>query len=92
MRRTTGRPGEADWGFDGVSNVPAAPTGPMRLGVFLHGDELPEYGPAGYQDDAALEELRPGQLSKPIQVKDGVYIIYLRDKRAGSATSRWWGW
>lgn len=37
--------------------------------------------------DAALEELRPGQLSKPIPVKDGVYIIYLRDKRAGSKTA-----
>ncbi len=34
--------------------------------------------------DAALEQLRPGQLSKPIPVKDGVYIIYLRDKRAGA--------
>nr|WP_295110103.1 peptidylprolyl isomerase [uncultured Caulobacter sp.] len=37
--------------------------------------------------DAAVEQLRPGQLSKPIQVKDGVYIIYLRDKRAGSKTA-----
>jgi peptidyl-prolyl cis-trans isomerase SurA len=34
--------------------------------------------------DAALDQLRPGQLSQPIPVKDGVYIIYLRDKRAGS--------
>ena len=34
--------------------------------------------------DAALEQLRPGQLSQPIPVKDGVYIIYLRDKRSGS--------
>lgn len=34
--------------------------------------------------DAALEKLRPGQLSQPIPVKDGVYIIYLRDKRAGA--------
>jgi peptidyl-prolyl cis-trans isomerase SurA len=37
--------------------------------------------------DAALEELRPGQMSKPIPVKDGVYIVYLRDKRAGSKTA-----
>ncbi|MDI1365963.1 MAG: peptidylprolyl isomerase [bacterium] len=37
--------------------------------------------------DAALEELRPGQLSRPIPVKDGVYIIYLRDKRAGAKTA-----
>jgi peptidyl-prolyl cis-trans isomerase SurA len=34
--------------------------------------------------DAALEQLRPGQLSAPIAVKDGVYIIYLRDKRSGA--------
>jgi peptidyl-prolyl cis-trans isomerase SurA len=34
--------------------------------------------------DTALEQLRPGQLSQPIPVKDGVYIIYLRDKRAGA--------
>jgi peptidyl-prolyl cis-trans isomerase SurA len=34
--------------------------------------------------DAALEQLRPGQLSQPIPVKDGVYIIYLRDKRSGA--------
>ncbi len=37
--------------------------------------------------DAALEQLRPGQLSKPIPVKDGVYIVYLRDKRAGSKST-----
>jgi peptidyl-prolyl cis-trans isomerase SurA len=30
-----------------------------------------------------LEQMRPGQLSQPIQVKDGVYILYLKDKRAG---------
>lgn len=34
--------------------------------------------------DQALEQMRPGQLSQPIPVRDGVYIIYLRDKRAGS--------
>lgn len=37
--------------------------------------------------DAALEQLRPGQLSQPIQVKDGIYIVYLRDKRAGAAAT-----
>jgi peptidyl-prolyl cis-trans isomerase SurA len=37
--------------------------------------------------DAALEQLRPGQLSQPIPVKDGVYIIYLRDKRSGAGQS-----
>jgi peptidyl-prolyl cis-trans isomerase SurA len=34
--------------------------------------------------DTALEQLRPGQLSQPIPVKDGVYIVYLRDKRSGA--------
>jgi peptidyl-prolyl cis-trans isomerase SurA len=34
--------------------------------------------------DAALEQMRAGQLSKPIPVKDGVYIVFLRDKRAGA--------
>ncbi|MBS0333596.1 MAG: peptidylprolyl isomerase [Proteobacteria bacterium] len=34
--------------------------------------------------DAALEQLRPGQLSQPIPVKDGGYIVYLKDKRAGA--------
>ncbi len=37
--------------------------------------------------DAALEQMRPGQLSRPIQVRDGVYIIYLREKRAGGAAT-----
>jgi peptidyl-prolyl cis-trans isomerase SurA len=35
--------------------------------------------------DAVLEQLRPGQLSQPIPVKDGVYIIYLKDKRSGAS-------
>lgn len=35
--------------------------------------------------DAVLDQLRPGQLSQPIPVRDGVYIIYLRDKRSGSS-------
>jgi peptidyl-prolyl cis-trans isomerase SurA len=37
--------------------------------------------------DQALESLRPGQISGPIPVKDGVYIVYLRDRRAGGATT-----
>lgn len=32
---------------------------------------------------AVVDTLRPGQLSRPIPVSDGVYLIYLRDKRAG---------
>lgn len=33
--------------------------------------------------EAAVEQMRPGQLSQPIPVRDGVYIIYLRNKRSG---------
>ena len=36
---------------------------------------------------AALDQLQPGQLSNPIPVEGGVYILYLRDKRDGAATS-----
>ncbi|MFC5343250.1 peptidylprolyl isomerase [Brevundimonas staleyi] len=36
---------------------------------------------------AALDSLQVGQLSRPIPVDGGVYIIYMRDKRAGAATS-----
>ena len=32
----------------------------------------------------ALDELRPGQLSAPIPVSGGVYIVYLREKQAAS--------
>jgi peptidyl-prolyl cis-trans isomerase SurA len=39
------------------------------------------------QVDAALEQLRPGQLSPPVATDDGVYILYLRDKRAGGAAT-----
>ena len=35
----------------------------------------------------ALESLQVGQLSRPIPVEGGVYIIYMRDKRSGAATS-----
>ena len=49
-------------------------------------------GDAGWQTESSLQpevrdvisQMRPGTLSKPIPVHDGVYIIYLRDKRAGS--------
>lgn len=37
--------------------------------------------------DQALETMRPGQLSRPIAVRDTVYIVLLRDKRAGSAST-----
>ena len=36
---------------------------------------------------ASLEQMHPGQLSSPIPVQDGVYIVFLRDKQApGDAT------
>ena len=34
---------------------------------------------------AAVETLRPGALSGPIPVKDGVYIIYLRERQSGGS-------
>lgn len=37
--------------------------------------------------EAALEQLRAGQLSRPIVTQDGVYIVYLRDKRSGSSVT-----
>ncbi|CAN5161933.1 peptidylprolyl isomerase [soil metagenome] len=36
---------------------------------------------------AALDVLEVGQLSRPIPVDGGVYIIYMRDKRSGASTS-----
>ena len=36
---------------------------------------------------AAMDVMEVGQLSNPIPVDGGVYIIYMRDKRAGAATS-----
>jgi len=37
--------------------------------------------------EAVLEQMRPGQLSQPIPVRDGVYILYLRDKRSGGGAT-----
>lgn len=34
-----------------------------------------------------MEQLEAGQLSRPIPVENGVYIIYMRDKRDGSSAS-----
>jgi peptidyl-prolyl cis-trans isomerase SurA len=61
------------------SNSPSAATG-GDVGWISTGEMAPEV-------DQALQTLRPGQLSAPIPVKDGVYIIYLRDRRAGGAAS-----
>ena len=37
--------------------------------------------------DHVLENLRPGQLSAAIPVKDGVYIVFLKDRRAGGSST-----
>jgi peptidyl-prolyl cis-trans isomerase SurA len=37
--------------------------------------------------ERVVATLRPSQLSPPISTKDGVYIIYLRDRRAGSTAN-----
>jgi peptidyl-prolyl cis-trans isomerase SurA len=34
--------------------------------------------------ESVLEAMRPGQLSPPVPVTEGVYLLLLRDKRAGS--------
>jgi peptidyl-prolyl cis-trans isomerase SurA len=61
------------------SNSPSAANG-GDVGWISQGEMAPEV-------DQSLETLRPGQLSAPIPVKDGVYILYLRDRRAGGAAS-----
>ncbi|MCF8504294.1 MAG: peptidylprolyl isomerase [Caulobacter sp.] len=35
--------------------------------------------------DSVLEQMGPGQLSPPIATRDGVYIIFLHEKRSGSS-------
>lgn len=37
--------------------------------------------------ESALLDLRPGQVAEPIPVQDGVYILQLRDRRAGSGAT-----
>ncbi|HEY5411443.1 MAG TPA: peptidylprolyl isomerase, partial [Caulobacteraceae bacterium] len=36
---------------------------------------------------SALTQMRPGQISQPIQVNDGVYVLQLREKQAGGAST-----
>jgi len=60
------------------SNAPTAASG-GDLGWVVAAELPPELG-------AAVEQMRPGQLSEPIQVSDGVYLIQLRDKRAGAGS------
>jgi peptidyl-prolyl cis-trans isomerase SurA len=61
------------------SNSPSAANG-GDVGWISTGEMAPEV-------DHALAELRPGQLSAPIPVKDGVYIVLLKNKRAGGAST-----
>jgi peptidyl-prolyl cis-trans isomerase SurA len=60
------------------SAAPSAANG-GEVGWITQGEMPPEV-------DRVLEDLRPGQLSAPITVKDGVFIILLRDRRAGGAS------
>ena len=58
------------------SKLPTAANG-GDAGWLTAGDMPPEI-------QSVLEQMRPGQLSRPISVSDGVYIVALRDKRAGA--------
>ena len=57
------------------SAAPSATAG-GDVGWVLSGDLAPQL-------ENALADLRPGQLSEPIAVSGGVYILQLRDKRSG---------
>ncbi len=61
------------------SNSPSAANG-GDVGWVSSGEMAPEI-------DRVLADLRPGQLSAPIEVKDGIYIIYLKDRRAGDTST-----
>jgi peptidyl-prolyl cis-trans isomerase SurA len=58
------------------SNAPTAANGGDLSWVTADALQQPEL-------TKAIEEMRPGQLSQPIASADGVYILALRDKRAG---------
>jgi peptidyl-prolyl cis-trans isomerase SurA len=61
------------------SSLPTAANG-GDAGWVSPGEMAPEV-------EQAVEQMRPGQLSQPIPTKDGVYIVYLRDKRSGGAAT-----
>ncbi|MFJ6024160.1 peptidylprolyl isomerase [Brevundimonas sp. NPDC092305] len=60
----------------------AAPSGPRGgdAGWVVEGTVQPAL-------QAALDQLAVGQLSRPIPVEGGVYILYMRDKRDGAAVN-----
>ncbi len=69
--------------FQGVarqfSNAPTAIQG-GDAGWLISGEMPPEI-------QEALEKMQAGQMSRPIQVKDGVWIVYLREVHAGGGTT-----
>jgi len=58
------------------SNAPTAASG-GEMGWVVAAELQPELA-------AAVEQMRPGQLSEPIQASDGVYVLQLKDKRSGA--------
>jgi peptidyl-prolyl cis-trans isomerase SurA len=61
------------------SSAPSAASG-GDMGWVSQGELSPELA-------AAVEQMTPNTLSQPIQATDGVYILFLRAKRAGSAST-----
>jgi peptidyl-prolyl cis-trans isomerase SurA len=61
------------------SNAPSAANG-GDAGWVMSGEIVPEV-------QAALENMSAGQLSRPIQTRDGVWLVYLREKRDGGGTT-----
>lgn len=61
------------------SSAPSAASG-GDMGWVSQGDLAPELA-------AAVEQMAPGSLSQPITASDGVYVVFLRNKRAGSAST-----
>lgn len=61
------------------SSAPSAASG-GDMGWVSQGDLPPELA-------AAAEQMQPGSMSQPIAASDGVYILFLRAKRAGSAST-----
>jgi peptidyl-prolyl cis-trans isomerase SurA len=57
------------------SAAPSAANG-GEAGWMVSGDMPPAI-------EAALDQLRPGQISQPVPVNGGVYLLLLRDKRTG---------
>jgi len=61
------------------SSAPSAANG-GDAGWLIAGESPPEL-------ETAFQNMSPGQLSRPIPVDGGVWIVYLRDRRDGSGTT-----